>query len=110
MRPRFYYNLVPCFRPRSIKRKKHEDPDAVEPVLPTKLIVTERLTRRVRRSPNPKQTLLPQTTWSAKDDLKLVLGVQQFCDLAMVHKCVKFSQKHTYQEVIIVINQSLMIN
>eukprot|EP00116_Pleurobrachia_bachei_P003247 sb/3463509/ len=86
-------------RPRSIKRKKHEDPDATEPVLPTKLIVTERLTRRVRRSPNPKQTLLPQTTWSAKDDLKLVLAVQQCCDLAMVHKCVKFSQKHTYQEI-----------
>ncbi|KAL5259332.1 hypothetical protein ACHWQZ_G009691 [Mnemiopsis leidyi] len=82
---------------RSIKRKKFDD-EVVESSLPTKLIPVER-TRRAKRAPNPKQVTLPHTKWSPKDDLKLILAVQQCSDLALVHKCVKFSQKLTYQEI-----------
>ena len=82
---------------RSIKRKKFDD-EVVESSLPTKLIPVER-TRRVKRAPNPKQVTIPHTKWGPKDDLKLILAVQQCSDLALVHKCVKFAQKLTYQEV-----------
>ncbi|XP_063680969.1 microspherule protein 1-like isoform X3 [Bolinopsis microptera] len=90
-------DLKPRRTSRSIKRKKFDD-EVVESSLPTKLIPVER-TRRVKRAPNPKQVTLPHTKWGPKDDLKLILAVQQCSDLALVHKCVKFSQKLTYQEI-----------
>lgn len=92
-----YKDPKSCTSDRSIKRKKFDD-EVVESSLPTKLIPVER-TRRVKRAPNPKQVTLPHTKWGPKDDLKLILAVQQCSDLALVHKCVKFSQKLTYQEV-----------
>jgi len=84
---------------RSIKRKKFDD-EVVESSLPTKLIalIPER-SRRTRKAPTNKQLILPHTKWGPKDDLRLMLAVQQCCDLSVVHRCVRFSHKLSYQEV-----------
>lgn len=37
--------------------------------------------------------------WKPTDDLSLVIGVQQICDLTAVHKGVKFSCKFTLGEI-----------
>ena len=88
----YYTNL---FTFRAIKRRKFDD-ELVESALPSKLIHVERKRRGKR---NPPQQTLPHTKWCAKDDLKLILAVQQCSDLTLVHKCVKFSNKVTYPEV-----------